>query len=153
MDIEIREEFKKVNKRLDGHDQRFDAVDARFDRVDARFDRVDARFDKVDAKFDAIDLKFDAIDVKFDAIDAKFDKVNTKFDAVDARIDDVGEQIHRQGVLNEERDRKADQTLELMQLMHQENRQFHKKMDMLDNHEHRISALESVVVKGRDPSL
>lgn len=39
MDIEFRDEFKKIDKSFEEVDKRFEQVDKRFEQVDKRFDR------------------------------------------------------------------------------------------------------------------
>src|SRR5438309_2093737 len=53
--VQTREQFDRVDRRLDEHTARFDRVDRRLDEHTARFDRVDRRLDEHTARFNSID--------------------------------------------------------------------------------------------------
>ena len=60
--IEVKEEFSKVNNRLDNVEARLDNVEARLDKIEARLDNVEARLDRIEARLDSMDKKFDNIE-------------------------------------------------------------------------------------------
>ena len=68
--VEIHDELKAINSRLNGMDQRFDAIDHRFQGIDQRFDVMNKSFAVIDARFDkqVIDAEdnFRSIGLKLD---------------------------------------------------------------------------------------
>ena len=71
--VEIHDELKAINSRLNGMDQRFDAIDHRFQGIDQRFDVMNKSFAVIDARFDKQDI--DAED-NFRSIGLKLDVFN-----------------------------------------------------------------------------
>lgn len=71
--VEIHDELKSINSRLNGMDQRFDAIDHRFEGIDQRFDVMNKSFAVIDARFDKQDI--DAED-NFRSIGLKLDVFN-----------------------------------------------------------------------------
>ena len=67
--VEIHDELKAINSRLNGMDQRFDAIDHRFEGIDQRFDAIDHRFQGIDQRFDVMNKSFAVIDARFDKQD------------------------------------------------------------------------------------
>ena len=82
--VEIHDELKAINSRLNGMDQRFDAIDHRFEGIDQRFDAIDHRFQGIDQRFDVMNKSFAVIDARFDKqdIDAEdnFRSIGLKLD-------------------------------------------------------------------------
>ena len=87
--VEIHDELKGINSRLNGMDQRFDAVDLRFESMDQRFDAIDLRFDVMNKSFAAIDARFDKQDIdtedNFRGLERKLDVLNK--DILELRAD------------------------------------------------------------------
>jgi len=67
--VEIHDELKAINSRLNGMDERFEGIDLRFDGIDQRFDAIDLRFEGIDQRFDVMNKSFAAIDARFDKQD------------------------------------------------------------------------------------
>ena len=78
--VEIHDELKAINSRLNGIDQRFDGIDQRLDAIDHRFEGVDQRLDGMNKSFAAIDARFDKQDIdaedNFRSIGLKLDVFN-----------------------------------------------------------------------------
>ncbi len=94
MDIEFREEFKKINGRFgevqgqfEKIDKRFEQVERRFEQVDQRFEQVDQRFEQVDQRFEQVNKRFEQVDKRFEQVDKRFEQVNNRFEQVDKRFD------------------------------------------------------------------
>ena len=70
MDVEFREEFKKINHRFDLMDKKFeqqlDLVDKKFEQ---QLDLVDKKFEQ---RLDLVDKKFEQ---RFDLVDKKFERL------------------------------------------------------------------------------
>lgn len=111
--IKMQQDQKERNK----------VVDARFDKMDARMDEMDARMDKMDARMDKMDARLDEMDKKF---------VKTNKEIIDI-VNDVSDTTHF--ILN-----KLDE-----KLGNTKNEKLKSKshMQILENHEDRISTLES----------
>jgi len=58
LDIEFREEFKKIDKRFE---QMYMQFEKRFEQIDKRFEQVDKRFEQVDKRFEQIDKRFQSL--------------------------------------------------------------------------------------------
>jgi len=86
--VEIHDELKAINSRLNGMDQRFDAIDHRFEGIDHRFDAIDHRFQGIDQRFDAIDHRFQGIDQRFDVMNKSFAVIDARFDKQDIDAED-----------------------------------------------------------------
>lgn len=54
MNVDLREEFKKVDNRFSNIDNRFSSIDKCFEQVDKCFEQVDKRFEQVDKRFDRL---------------------------------------------------------------------------------------------------
>lgn len=55
--LQILEEIKGINSRLDGMDKKFDNIDKKFDNIDKRFDSIDSTLIEHGKKFSIIDKK------------------------------------------------------------------------------------------------
>ena len=98
-------------------------MEARFKGVDTRFDAVDQRFESVDRRFEAVDRRFDAVDRRFDELKAE---LRTEMEAVDAKVGLVLEKVD---------------DLITRDVRHS---LVHARFEQrLDNHELRLTALES----------
>ena len=118
--IKMQQDQKERNK----------VVDARFDKMDARFDKMDARMDEMDARMDKMDARMDKMDARLDDMDKKFVKTNKEIIDI---VNDVSDTTHF--ILN-----KLDE-----KLGNTKNEKLKSKshMQILENHEDRISTLES----------
>ena len=111
--ITMQEDIKERNKQ----------VDTRFDKIDERLNQMDKRMDAMDARFDQIDKRFDQIDKRFGQNDKRFDDVEKDVsDSLESIINYFSKSIGTNNV-----------------------NKFKSKshMQILENHENRISALES----------
>jgi len=101
--VEIHDELKAINSRLNGMDQRFDAIDQRFEGIDHRFDAIDHRFQGIDQRFDAIDHRFQGIDQRFDVMNKSFAVIDARFDKQDIDAEDNVRGLERKlDVLNKD---------------------------------------------------
>ena len=125
--IKMQQDQKERNKVVDA---RFDKMDARMDEMDARMDKMDARMDKMDARLDKMDARMDKMDARLDDMDKKFVKTNKEIIDI---VNDVSDTTHF--ILN-----KLDE-----KLGNTKNEKLKSKshMQILENHEDRISTLES----------
>ena len=91
MDVEFREEFKKIDDRFEQVDQQFERVDQRLEKIDQRFIEIDQRLDKIDHRFEQVDQRLEQIDQRFEQVDQRFSKLETqvdkRFELVDKRFD------------------------------------------------------------------
>ena len=60
MDVEFREEFKRIDDRFEQVDDRFEAMNL---KMDARFEAINS---KMETRFESVDLKFQAVNTKID---------------------------------------------------------------------------------------
>ena len=105
-------------------------MNERFDQVDARFVKVDERFDKADAKSVKIDERLERGDKRFKTIDDQFQEVLTL-------IKREGEETrHHFDVV-------AEKNMSDMRDMFNDRTSQHS--DKLENHEHRILKVESML--------
>ena len=92
---ENKEQFARVDERLDKADVQFEKVDGRLDKVDVQFKQVDQRFDQVDQRFDQVDQRLDQVDQRLDQVDQRLDQVDQRLDQVDQRFDRVDQRFDR----------------------------------------------------------
>lgn len=85
MDIEFREEFKKINEKMD---MRFEQIDKRFEQVDKRFEQFNKRFEQVDVRIEQV---LDQVDKRLQQTigqsDKNFKSIDGRFDLADKRAD------------------------------------------------------------------
>lgn len=131
MDKELREIFAKIFKRFDSLDARLDKQDARLDKQDAHLAKQDAHLAKQDAHLAKQDDRLDKHDERFDRIDEQLAKMQSD--------------IHRSGILFEEMSHKIDVVYDVILANEETLKVLNRHASSLENHEHRIGALESVV--------
>lgn len=118
---EIKSEIKKVHQRLDGHDEQFVLIAQKFESHDAIFKSIDARFD--------------AIDVRFAAVDARFDRIEGEMQIQGLRIETL--------------DGKMNQVLDIVQNIAMQVGARERIERQVEDHEHRIIALETFAKQER----
>jgi septal ring factor EnvC (AmiA/AmiB activator) len=64
-----------------------------FARVDERLDKVDGRFTQVDQRFDQVDQRFTQVDEQFKKVDQRFDRVEQRLDKLEQRMEDVVREV------------------------------------------------------------
>ena len=84
MDVEFREEFKKIDHRFEQVDQKFERVDQHLEKIDQRFIEIDQRLDKIDHRFEQMDQRFSNLEAQ---VDGRFEQVDKRFEQVDKRFD------------------------------------------------------------------
>ena len=47
VDVEFREEFRKINSTLEEHSRNFNEIDAKFAQIGDQFRQIDGKFDKI----------------------------------------------------------------------------------------------------------
>jgi archaellum component FlaC len=72
MDIEFRDEFKRVDGTLHSIDEKFKKIDERFNEIDRRFEKIDERFEQIDLRFEKVDSQFK--EIRFE-MNMRFDKM------------------------------------------------------------------------------
>lgn len=83
--VQILEEIKKVNGRLDKMDSRWEKVDSRFDKVDSRLDKVDARLDKMDSRLNNVESRLEKMDSRLDKVEFRLEKVESRLDHLESQ--------------------------------------------------------------------
>ena len=121
---------EKITALTTSMEGRFTGVDNRLTAIDQWFEAIDQRFEAIDKRFDAVDNRFDAVDDRFGAVDRRFDELKaelrTEIEAVDAKV----------GLVLE----KVDHLIERDVRHSVVHARFEQR---LDNHELRLTALES----------
>ena len=113
--------YQEILRKQEEHDRRFDQQDARLGVLEA---------DMAEVKQDIKDLKADVGTLKSDVNTLKSDVSTLKVE------------VHRQGVLAEDRDQKVDQILDMVRLIAEQHVGYRAFESTLGDHGHRISALE-----------
>lgn len=75
VEVQILEELKGINTRLDGIDKRLDGHDKKFDKIDKKLEEHDKKFDKIDKRFDDVNDTFMEQNKKFSIVDKKLGKM------------------------------------------------------------------------------
>ena len=73
-----------------------------------------------------VNRRFNKIDRRFKEVDKRFDRMEKTIERVETNVKILDERTHFQGIQNEERDRKLDQILEIVQSINKEKT--HKKI-------------------------
>ncbi|MDD6185933.1 MAG: hypothetical protein PUB29_09955 [Bacteroidales bacterium] len=68
LSADMRDGFRKVDKRFEKVDERFEKLEQ---KMDERFEKVDERFEKMDDRFESMDKKFDR---KIENLSEKLDR-------------------------------------------------------------------------------
>ncbi len=145
----------KCSNRIEEVDNKLETLSIRVDKLDKRVDDLDKKVDKLDKRVDDLDKKVDKLGKRVDDLDRKVDKLGKRVDDLDKKVDVLsgkveknGEDIHRLCILMEHVDAKIDSVLEGASY----NVERFKKQDELsktsENHEFRISAIESHLKSG-----
>lgn len=101
----------------------------------------------------AITKKLNEHDSHFEAIDRRFDAVDLRFDGIDKRIDKLSEEFHTFRIVQEDFGAKLDRVLDIKIQIHERLARYDRLEPKVEDHEHRISALEaSVKRRSRKPS-
>ena len=94
--VEIHDELKAINSRLNGMDQRFDAIDQRFEGIDQRFDVMNKSFAAIDARFDKQDIDAEdnlrGLERKLDVLNKDILELRADQRYVDSRLEKIESQ-------------------------------------------------------------
>ncbi|TWW09691.1 hypothetical protein E3A20_11790 [Planctomyces bekefii] len=93
-------------------------------------------------RLDSHDQRFVAIDARFEAIDKRFIEVDRRFDRLEARFDHLTEEFHLFRIKQEHQDSKLNQVLDVVISMNDRLSKNEILGGKIENHEHRIAALE-----------
>ena len=114
---------KSIDEQIKQVDERFNHVDERFNHVDERFNHVDERFNQVDERFTKVDERFTGAEKDRAALKSQLE---IKLEALEAQVHLVYDEV-----IGTRSDVRA---------VRSEHATF---TQLFDNHEVRISALES----------
>ena len=98
-----------------------------------------------DKRFDKIETTLKEHDKHFIKIDKRFEQIETTLKEHGKRIDDVWDEVHKQGVLSEERDSKIDLILEYVISLTDKKPSHEEMATQLESHGMRLDAVEYVL--------
>ena len=137
---EMRDGFAGVNGRLDKLENRVGSLEGRFETLEGRFDTLEGRFDTLEGRFDTLEGRFDTLEGRFDTLSGSLSRLTTQVSANEATLNRVDAEVHRQGLLLEERHDELKLAIEAFQTA---QRATNAKIDLVrDAMENRLVPLE-----------
>ena len=100
IDVATKDDIKRLEKKLESHDDNFNSINKRFEDIDKRFESIDKRFETVENDIEVLKkgqnellrLYFrleDKIDANQEQINARFDQLFNLFDKYTKKISDL----------------------------------------------------------------
>ncbi len=97
------------------------------------------------AKLAEHDEIFIKIDQRFNRVDEKFDQIDRKFEQIDKRFDVLENEVHRQGVIQEDIAHKVDMILEVVNHNYQRSVTREELAVELEMRDRRLDVIEAKI--------